>query len=75
MQTAVTLETILKILGVATPVGAFLGWWLGNLLTAKKDMVVLQTKFNSLCEKVESLEEEVDRNRRDFEHYKERNQR
>ncbi len=68
-----TINTILKILAVCGPIGGAIAWFLTILLNNRKEILTLQLEIKQLREDMKELESEVDRNRREYEHWKDNN--
>lgn len=65
-----TLKTIGEIFAICGVVGGFIGWGVGKMLDYKKEMTILQTKMEDLCEKHEKLQDEFDDHIKGYNDYK-----
>ena len=65
-----TINSILKILAVCGPIGGAVAWFLTILLNNRKEILTMQLHIEQLKERIRDLEEEVDKNRREAEHYR-----
>lgn len=64
------LENIAEIFGIVGVIGGFFAWLLTGVLSNKKDTITNAINIQHLNEKLKALEDEVNENRRDFEHWK-----
>lgn len=65
-----SISQVGTIVGICGAFGGFLAWLLTGILSNKKDTISNAINIAHLNEKLKELEEEVDRNRREFEHWK-----
>lgn len=56
-----TVESILLLMGLIAPACAFIVFWVGKLLNLRKEIIELQMNAGFDRQKIESLEERMDK--------------
>ncbi len=65
-----TLKTIGEIFAIWGVIGGFLGWFIGGLLTNRKDIVILQTENTAIKQEFEKLHKEFDDHIKEYNEYR-----